>query len=107
MAIKKKISRLIDFEHVVIGDPIYDLSKIIFNDLDFDTDLELRNEFFNGWKSVTGFDIPEQHLDLYLAIQGVGAVQRVDKQSLEHQAMHEGFRNKGIHILLRIIIGYD
>lgn len=102
MTIKKKISGLIDFEHVVIGDPIYDLSKIIFNDLDFNTDSELRSEFFTGWQSVTDLDIPEQHLYLYLAIQGVGAIQWVDKQPLEHQAMHESFRNKGIRILMRI-----
>lgn len=61
---------------------MFDLSKLIFNDIDFVSDKILRETFLKGWSDYTGQEIEWQRLWLYLAIQGLGAIQWVDKQKV-------------------------
>ncbi len=92
---------VIDFEYATIGDPVFDLSKLLFNDLNYERDIELSNIFINSWKSkVKKFDI--NRLKLYMAIQGGGAIQWVDKQSPKIQNLNQNYREKGMKILLKM-----
>lgn len=96
-----EISGVIDFEYAIPGDKYFDLSKIIFNDLDFETDTELREAFFNGWSEVTKEEIDWDRMWLYLAIQGLGAIQWVDKQPEKIKQINQDYKKKGMNILLR------
>ena len=94
------ISGVIDFEHAILGDSTFDLSKLIFNDIDFELDTILRNSFLNGWSDYTGQKIEWQRLWLYLAIQGLGAIQWVDKQkSYKIKEINRDYKEKGKVIL--------
>ncbi|MDF2943587.1 MAG: hypothetical protein K0S01_2445 [Herbinix sp.] len=95
-----KLIGAIDFEYMIAGDPIFDLSKLIFNDISYNDDIELRNSFFLGWQSQTHMEIPQERLQLYLAVQGAGAIQWVDKQPATDREKYKEYRNKGIDILL-------
>lgn len=98
-----RILGIIDFEHTIAGDPIFDLSKLIFNDISYTTDIDLRNSFFHGWRSITCQDIAQDRLNTYLAIQGVGAIQWVDRQKIADQKKYKAYRDKGIDVLLETI----
>ena len=95
-----EISGIIDYEHSMIGDIFFDTTKLIFNDLDFIKDASLVRKFFDGWKAATNIEIDEKKLWLYLTIQGIGAIQWVDKQKLEiNRKNNIGYRNKSIDIV--------
>lgn len=96
-----KLSGVIDFEYSVPGDKYFDLSKIIFNDLNFETDTDLREAFFNGWSEVTKEEIDWDKIWIYLAIQGLGAIQWVDKQPEKIRRINQDYKKKGMSILLR------
>lgn len=96
------VTHVIDFEFATIGDILFDVSKFIFNDLNFNTETELRNYFFKGWSEITKVDTSSDRLWIYLAIQGLGAVQWVDKQKSELARFENlDYRNKGKSILLQ------
>ncbi|MCB5135948.1 aminoglycoside phosphotransferase family protein, partial [Streptococcus mutans] len=81
-------------------DIFFDTTKLIFNDLDFIKDASLVRKFFDGWKAATNIEIDEKKLWLYLTIQGIGAIQWVDKQKLEiNRKNNIGYRNKSIDIV--------
>ncbi|WP_128893944.1 aminoglycoside phosphotransferase family protein [Longirhabdus pacifica] len=94
-----KIKGIIDFEHTIVGDPVFDLTKLIFNDIDDEHDVHLRESFLDGWKKQSHMSIPNERLELYIAIQGVSTIQWVDKQPLQDQQQHQDFRHKGIKML--------
>ena len=95
-----EIKGVIDFEYAIPGDMYFDLSKIIFNDLDFFCDNHLRNIFFEGWSYSTGKKIDWTRLWLYLAIQGMGAIQWVNRQDnpIIIKA-NQTYKRKGLDIL--------
>lgn len=96
----EKVAGIIDFEHAVLGDVTFDLSKIIFNDIDFERDKRLRNAFFEGWTGYTGYKIDWERLWLYLAIQGLGAIQWVENQrDYLIRIKNRSYMEKGIRIL--------
>lgn len=97
---KDHVRGVIDFEYAVPGDIVFDLSKLIFNDLDFERDLILRDAFFAGWEEACGQTVDWNRLWLYLAVQGLGAVQWVDRQEDARVRMENAdYREKGILIL--------
>lgn len=93
------IKGVIDFEYAAPGDISFDLSKLIFNDLDFAKDVSLRNAFFSGWEKSTGQSVDWNRLWMYLAVQGFGAVQWVDRQDLKLRMENADYREKGVYIL--------
>lgn len=94
------VKGIIDFEYAVPGDIEFDLSKLIFNDLDFWEEGTLRDTFFDGWEKSTGVKIEWNRLWLYLAIQGMGAVQWVDRQiDPQVRLENKNYREKGAHIM--------
>lgn len=94
------ITGIIDFEYAVPGDIEFDLSKLFFSDLDFSTEENLRDIFFEGWEKSTGLRINWNRLWLYLAIQGMGAVQWVDRQADARVRLeNKDYREKGVRIL--------
>lgn len=96
-----KVMHLIDFEFAAIGDILSDVSKFIFSDLNFDTETELKNYFFRGWAEMTGVDTSLDRLWIYLAMEGLAAVQWVDKQKSESVRLQNlDYRNKGKKMLL-------
>lgn len=97
---KNHVKGIIDFEYATLGDIVFDLSKLIFNDLDFIKDISLRNAFFAGWEKTVGQSVDWNRLWLYLAIQGLGAVQWVDRQKdTKVRVENARYREKGIFIL--------
>lgn len=96
------VTNVIDFEFAAIGDILSDVSKFIFNDLNFDAEEELRNYFLKGWGEITKVDISSDRLWIYLAIEGLAAVQWVDKQKSEEARLEKSdYRNKGKNMLLQ------
>lgn len=94
------IQGAIDFEYAAIGDIEYDLAKLIFNDIDFSMDNELRESFFAGWEDATKQKVQWNRLWLYLAIQGMGAIQWVDRQEDYIKRLdNQDYRVKGMNIL--------
>lgn len=94
------VKGVIDFEYSIPGDIVFDLSKLIFNDLDFKKNKQLRNVFFAGWEKSAGQNVNWESLWLYLAIQGLGAVQWVDRQEdAEVRLENNDYRENGIFIL--------
>lgn len=94
---ENEITGIIDFEHSMIGDILFDTTKIIFNDLSFKEDKELVQLFLNSWQSVTDVKIDEEKLYLYLAIQGLGVIQWCSIQ--KNPISHLDYLNKGREIL--------
>lgn len=98
------VTAIIDFEYAIVGDVLFDLSKIVFNDLSFECDRKLRDRFFEGWTSKTKIDVSIDDLWLYLAVQGLGAIQWVDKQkSAQVRMENQGYRDKGKEILSKAL----
>lgn len=65
----------------------------------FKKDKDLRMRFFKGWKN----SINMKRLWLYLAIQGLGAIQWVDKQENEEvRKKNYNYRDIGTAILLEV-----
>lgn len=94
----EQILGLIDFEHVSIGDPVYDLVKLIWSDLDPD-DHELQTKYLSGYEAETGQTLDYTRLCLYKAISGLAAVQWVDKKEYRTEE-NEKFREKGLRMFL-------
>ena len=95
-----KVTGIIDFEHAILGDITFDLSKLIFNDINFESEEWLREAFFKGWANYTGRDIDWEKLWIYLAIQGLGAIQWVERQRDYHvRRDNRNYMKKGIQIL--------
>lgn len=97
------IRGIIDFEYGTIADIQYDLSKLIFNDIDFDKDAELRNAFLFAWEKRTNKKVNWEKLWIFLAIQGLGAVQWVDRQKGEKYKENLDYKTKGIQIFIKAI----
>ncbi|MBP2098943.1 aminoglycoside phosphotransferase family protein [Enterococcus rivorum] len=90
------ITGIIDFEHAMIGDIFFDTTKLIFNNLDFVKDCSLQKSFFDGWSKETRVYVDDKKMWLYLAIQGLGAIQWVDGQKLiANRYRHLDYRKKG------------
>lgn len=101
LVVDGKVSSVIDFEYAVIGDIFFDLSKLIFNNLNFEHDKNLINVFFDGWTSITKIDFSMDELWLYLAVQGLGAIQWVDRQKDEQVCKrNRDYRDNGKKILI-------
>lgn len=102
MVDNKKINGVIDFEYAVPGDMYFDLAKLIFNDLNFERDIKLREVFLCGWSRMTEKEINWEHLWLYLAYQGLGAIQWVEKQKDPRiREQNQQYKQKGEAIFLR------
>ncbi|RXK18934.1 aminoglycoside phosphotransferase family protein [Macrococcus sp. DPC7161] len=95
-----EITGVIDFEHAMIGDILFDITKIIFNDLDFMEDQYLANLFIKEWSNQLNIVLDERKMWLYLMIQGLGVVQWVDSQKIpSNKVLNAEFREKGIKII--------
>ncbi|WP_024343762.1 aminoglycoside phosphotransferase family protein [Streptococcus equinus] len=94
---ENEIAGIIDFEHSMIGDILFDTTKIIFNNLNFKRDKKLVQLFLNSWQSVTSVKIDEKKLYLYLAVQGLGVLQWCSLQ--KNPIAHLDYLNKGREIL--------
>lgn len=94
----KHIKGIIDFEYGMIADIQYDLSKLIFNDIDFEKDAELRNIFLRAWEKNANEKVDWEKLWIFLAIQGLGAVQWVDRQKGKNYKENLDYKIKGIQI---------
>lgn len=95
-----KITGIIDFEHAILGDATFDLSKLIFNDIDFEVDKCLRDAFFKGWMDYTGHKIDWEKLWIYLGLQGLGAIQWVERQrDYRIRKDNRNYMTKGLQIL--------
>lgn len=68
--------------------------------IDFEKDISRRSAFFAGWEKTSGQHVDWNRLWLYLAIQGLGAVQWVNRQeALQGRMENADYREKGIWIL--------
>ena len=72
-----RISGIIDFEAARIGDPIYDLAKIVWVNMDF-SELELRNAFLDGWEYTYKQAVPKRKFLYYVGIQCIAAISWAD-----------------------------
>lgn len=97
---QQQVIGLIDFEHASIGDPTFDLVKLIWTDIR-DTDNELINTYLSSYEKEKGQPIDQQRLNLYKAVSGLGAIAWVDKQPTV-QPQNEEFRKKGLSTLLSV-----
>ena len=70
---------IIDFGAALVGDPRYDLAKIIWRDLDGPCG-DLSTRLLQRWKEETGIDVPANLLSLYVACHSLAALAWVDKQ---------------------------
>lgn len=87
---------ILDFEHAMIGDILFDTTKFIFNNINF-FEKEKVNIFLNEWMNTTGVVVVEENLWIYLAVQGLGVIQWCDSQ--KEYNLHEEYRMKGEKIL--------
>ena len=72
-----RISGVIDFEAARIGDPIYDLAKIVWVNMDF-SELDLRNAVLAGWESTYKQTVPKRKFLYYVGIQCLAAIAWTD-----------------------------
>jgi hypothetical protein len=71
---------IIDFGTALIGDPRYDLAKILWCDLD-GPEGELSNRFVRSWTERTGLSAAPELLGLYVCCHSLAAVAWVEKQA--------------------------
>ena len=71
---------VIDFGAALVGDPRYDLAKIVWRDLDGPQG-ELSACFQRRWIELTGIAVPPQLLSTYVACHSVAAIAWVEKQA--------------------------
>jgi aminoglycoside phosphotransferase (APT) family kinase protein len=72
-----RISGVIDFEAARIGDPIYDLAKIVWVNMDF-SELDLRNAVLAGWESTYKQTVPKRKFLYYVGIQCLATIAWTD-----------------------------
>lgn len=70
---------VIDFGAALVGDPRYDLAKIIWRDLDGPGG-DLATHFLQSWTDHSGIDVPADLLSLYVACHSLAALAWVEKQ---------------------------
>lgn len=96
-----RISGVIDFEAARIGDPIYDLAKIVWVNMDFDQ-LELRNNFLDGWEYSFKQVIPKRKFLYYVGIQCIAAIAWTDT-NCSSDGSDPIFRASAIRTLKRVL----
>lgn len=94
---REMLMGIIDFEAVSIGDPLWDLAKITWSDIDIHNN-ELQMEFIKGWEQKAGHSISKQRLKLHQSIQALATVAWVDKQPIQTKE-NELFRKKALRAL--------
>lgn len=71
---------IIDFGTALVGDPRYDLAKLVWCDLD-GPEGDLSTRFVRSWAEQMGWEVPSNLLSLYICCHSVAAVAWVEKQS--------------------------
>ncbi|GGE06625.1 hypothetical protein GCM10011571_04720 [Marinithermofilum abyssi] len=89
---------LFDFENASLGDPVSDLAKLTWSDLNL-TDKVLQESYLLGYEAEAGRTVDRHLLILYQVISGVDTIYWVDKQESLSQE-NKTFREKGLQILL-------
>lgn len=95
----KSIVGIIDFEHAIIGDILFDVAKLLFNSLRCD-EVELSQKFLRGWEERANLRVKREKLFLFLAIQSLGAMQWVDSQKFEIRKENIEYRKKAKKTLI-------
>jgi aminoglycoside phosphotransferase (APT) family kinase protein len=75
-----KAAVVIDFGAALMGDPRYDLAKLVWCDLD-GSEGELAGRFITAWVERTGLAAAPELINLYVCCHSLAAVAWVDKQS--------------------------
>lgn len=88
---------ILDFGAALYGDPVYDLTKILWTDLD-NLDYSFSMNFLKKWSQNSGIFVDKRVIALYGAIQCVAAISWVDKVGINSQT-NEVFREKAIRNL--------
>ena len=94
----RRITGILDFEHVLAGDPLFDLAKPLISDMASAESAEVAS-YLEGWSKVTNTDLNYVELQMYVRLHGLAAVAWVDKQ---HRRSDENlqFRNLAKRALL-------
>lgn len=71
------VSGIIDLEAARIGDPIYDLAKIVWVNMEFNH-VDLRSAFLNGWEYQYKQKVPPKNFLYYVGIQCIAAIAWTD-----------------------------
>jgi aminoglycoside phosphotransferase (APT) family kinase protein len=71
---------VIDFGTALVGDPRYDLAKIVWRDLDGARG-KLSECFQRRWRELTAIAVPRELLSTYVACHSVAAIAWVEKQA--------------------------
>lgn len=72
-----QVSGILDYEAARVGDPVYDLAKIVWAGADF-FDLALRNAFLQGWEAGCGETVPPREFLCYVGVQCLAAIAWTD-----------------------------
>lgn len=94
----QRITGILDFEHVLAGDPLFDLAKPLISDLVNAGSGEFAS-YLEGWSKVTNTDLNYVELQMYARLHGLAAVAWVDKQYRVSDANLQ-FRKRGKRALL-------
>ena len=91
------IAGIIDWDVALLGDPVYDLAKITWADLD-PTDAASRQALLQGWQKSTGWEMDPIIFAYYEAIQAIAALAWISKQSPTTSNL-EYFRQRALRAL--------
>jgi hypothetical protein len=75
-----EVAIIIDFGTALVGDPRYDLAKIMWCDLD-GPEGELSSRFVRSWTERTGLAVAPELLSLYVCCHSLAAIAWVEKQA--------------------------
>lgn len=93
------IRGLFDFEAVRLGDPLYDVIKMTFNDIP--EDAEGCRAYLEGYREASGRPFDQDRFRLYQAVNGIGAMAWVDKYDGDFRLQNLDFREKGRRVLIQ------
>ena len=91
---------IIDFAGAGAGDPFWDLAKLTWVELDID-DTEGQRPFLAGWEALTRLAIDRERLAVHQALETVGCLAWVDKQTNAGDE-HAAFRRRAALTLARL-----
>lgn len=96
-----ELEAIIDFENVLIGDPLYDLAKITWVDLNIRKDQQQISALISGWEKHSEVSFDNDIFGTYQALHAIAAISWVDKQTevLENSAV---FRERAVQTLYYI-----
>ncbi|WP_281884489.1 phosphotransferase family protein [Paenibacillus sp. YYML68] len=94
---------IIDFENALIGDPLYDLAKLTWVDLDPKKDQQQIQALIQGWNKYADTKFDHSIFNTYQALQAIAAISWVDKQE-ELSESNYAYRNRAIQFISNLLV---